>query len=222
MGDTKAQADSQALRWQSELSDGLQQMGLELSEHQQQQLLEYLQLLVKWNNVFNLTAIRDPDEMVSRQLLDSLSILPWVRGSSILDVGTGAGLPGIPLAIALPKIQFTLLDSNGKKTRFVQQAAAQLGLKNVSVVNQRVESISGADGFDVITSRAFSALADFIAGTRHLLAPDGRWLAMKGLADKETPELPHGTESRTHTLFVPGCEGQRHLVEVQATAETQQ
>lgn len=220
MSDTKAQPDPQTLRWQSELSDGLQQMQLDLSAHQQHQLLEYLQLLVKWNSVFNLTAIRDPDEMVSRQLLDSLSILPWVRGTNVLDVGTGAGLPGIPLAIALPEIDFTLLDSNGKKTRFLQQVAAQLGLNNVRVVNQRVESFSDAKGFDIITSRAFSALVDFITGTRHLLAAGGAWLAMKGLADKETLELPEDIESRVHALFVPGCEGQRHLLEVELSAQT--
>ena len=205
-------------QWASQLTEGLQQMQIEFSAAEQEQLLEYLQLLTKWNKVFNLTAIRDPDEMVSRQLLDSLSILPWVRGARVLDVGTGAGLPGIPLAIACQDIHFTLLDSNGKKTRFVQQAVAQLGLKNVAVVNERIEHFQDPRGFEVITSRAFASLADFVASTGHLLAPGGRWLAMKGLADKEQDELPGDLCYRVHPLTIPGCTGERHLLEVERSA----
>jgi 16S rRNA (guanine527-N7)-methyltransferase len=219
MNKVTAQSDAQAHRWQQELGEGLQQMRIDLSARQQQQMLEYLQLLAKWNRVFNLTAIREPGEMVSRQLLDSLSILPWVKGARVLDVGTGAGLPGIPLAISLPEVAFTLLDSNGKKTRFVQQAAAQLGLKNVEVINARIESLRDECGFDVITSRAFASLHDFIASTRHLLAAEGCWLAMKGQKDREEGELPAEILVQRHTLLVPGCEGDRHLAEVRIATE---
>lgn len=199
--------------WKQQLSDGLSKMGIQVSEPQQQHLLDYLALMVKWNKVYNLTAIRDPDEMVSRQLLDSLSILPWVSGKRILDVGTGAGLPGIPLAIALPESDFTLLDSNGKKTRFVQQAVAELGLQNVRVLHARVEALGQEAGFDVITSRAFASLQDFVSLTKYLLAEDGVWLAMKGQADREEGELPAGLEITIHRLSVPGCQAERHLVE---------
>lgn len=205
--------DTQRHRWQTELGAGLQQMGIELSLQQQEQLLDYLGLLVKWNKVYNLTAVRDPDQMISRQLLDSLSILPWVRGRRVLDVGTGAGLPGVPLAIACPGTAFTLLDSNGKKTRFVRQAVAQLGLENVEVVHERIEKLVGGERFDRITSRAFASLQDFIGATRHLLAREGRWLAMKGLADRQEGQLPEGVHIDRHPLSVPGCEAERHLAE---------
>jgi len=215
MNDATAQLD----RWQQDLQQGLQQMQIDLSQDQQNQLLEYLQLLVKWNKVFNLTAIRNPDEMVSRQLLDSLSILPWIKGENVLDVGTGAGLPGIPLAIALPLVSFTLLDSNGKKTRFVQQAASQLGLGNVEVINARIESLGTSGGFDNITSRAFASLEDFIGMTRQLLASNGHWLAMKGQSERDEGSLPPGFLVHQHPLHVPGCQGERHLAEVCLTDE---
>ena len=215
MNDATAQLD----RWQQDLQQGLQQMQIDLSQDQQNQLLEYLQLLVKWNKVFNLTAIRNPDEMVSRQLLDSLSILPWIKGENVLDVGTGAGLPGIPLAIALPLVSFTLLDSNGKKTRFVQQAASQLGLGNVEVINARIESLGTSAGFDNITSRAFASLQDFIGHTRRLMAGNGHWLAMKGQAERDEGSLPPGFVVLKHPLDVPGCQGERHLAEVCLTDE---
>jgi len=218
MKTSSRQTDIQLPKRQHELADGLKRLQITLGRQQQELLLEYLLLLAKWNKVFNLTAIRDPEEMVSRQLLDSLSILPWVRGARVLDVGTGAGLPGLPLAIACPDIHFTLLDSNGKKTRFVQQAVAQLGLDNVEVVNERIERFQDPRGFEVITSRAFASLVDFFASTGHLLAPGGRWLAMKGLADKEQDKLPGDLRYQLHPLVIPGCEGERHLVEAERSA----
>ncbi|MCW8903471.1 16S rRNA (guanine(527)-N(7))-methyltransferase RsmG, partial [Sedimenticola sp.] len=157
-------------QWRHQLSEGLRIMAIDLSERRQQLLLDYLALLLKWNKAFNLTAIRDPGEMVPRQLLDSLSILNLVQGERVLDVGTGPGLPGIPLAVAQPDRQFVLIDSNGKKTRFVQQAVVALGLDNVQVVRTRVEAYQPDAGFDTITSRAFAALPKMVQLTRHLLA----------------------------------------------------
>lgn len=202
-------------QWQTQLAEGLDALALSLSPTQQQQLLDYLALLFKWNRVFNLSAVRDPAQMVARHLLDSLAIVSWVQGPRVLDVGTGAGLPGIPLAIALPEIQFVLLDSNGKKTRFVQQAVAELGLPNVSVEQARVEAFRDARGFDTITSRAFADLHDKLRLTSHLRAPGGRWLAMKaGLEELERQALPEGLEATVVPLRVPGELGRRHLIVV--------
>jgi len=199
--------------WQRQLQHGLLQLGLALSPEQQTRLLDYLALLEKWNRTFNLTAVRDPQRMVSRQLLDSLSILPWIRGPRILDVGTGAGLPGIPLAIALPEYRFVLLDSNGKKIRFLRQAIVQLGLDNVSVHQGRVESLSDPEGFDTIVSRAFAELGDMLALTRHLRAPAGIWAAMKsGLAELEPELIPADMVHRVEPLLVPAERGERNLV----------
>ena len=199
--------------WSAQLRDGLREMGLTLDAACQARLLDYLALLLKWNRAYNLTAVRDPREMVSRHLLDSLSILPWVRGPRVLDVGTGAGLPGIPLALALPALSFTLLDANGKKTRFVQQAVIELGLGNVSVVQKRVESLADETGFDTITSRAFSELRHMLELTAHLRAPGGRWAAMKaGLEAFDPDTLTPGLRMQVERLRVPGEPGQRHLV----------
>ncbi|MEX2334363.1 MAG: 16S rRNA (guanine(527)-N(7))-methyltransferase RsmG, partial [Pseudohongiella sp.] len=171
-----------------QLQKGLSDMGLSLSGSQQTRMIEYVMLLDKWNQAFNLSAVRDPRDMVSRHLLDSLTLLPRIRELStgkasfyILDVGTGPGLPGIPLALSLPDINFILLDSNGKKTRFVFQALMALGLKNVKVENTRIESYQSPCQLDIVISRAFSSLADFALGREHLCGPDTRLLAMKGL-----------------------------------------
>ncbi len=199
--------------WARQLSEGLKTMGLSLSASQQQALVDYLALLLKWNRAYNLTAVRDPRQMVSRQLLDSLSILPWIRGPRVLDVGTGAGLPGIPLAIALPGFEFLLLDSNGKKTRFVQQAVIELGLPNVEVRQARVEQLADACGFDTITSRAFADLHEMLDLTGHLRAPDGQWAAMKsGLEEFNRERLAPGLRAQVERLEVPGEAGQRNLV----------
>ena len=153
----------------------------DLDETKIQQLENYLLLLDKWNKTYNLTAVRDIYEMASRHVLDSLAILPWVHGKNILDVGTGAGLPGIPLAIARPDLCVTLLDSNGKKTRFLEAVKRTLHLTNINIVQMRVESYRFAQGFDTITSRAFSQMDEMINLTKHLIANDGVWLAMKSL-----------------------------------------
>jgi 16S rRNA (guanine527-N7)-methyltransferase len=197
------------------LQAGLEELGLSqpgLGER----LLGYLALLVKWNRAFNLSAVREPQEMVPRHLLDSLAILPWVQGERLLDVGSGAGLPGIPLAIARPELRVVLLDSNGKKTRFLRQAQLELGLANVEVIEGRVEAYVPPTPFDIITSRAFAQLKAFIDLTAPLLAPSGRWLAMKGRLDEnELTEL--GVETvklQVHRLTVPGLDADRHLIEI--------
>jgi 16S rRNA (guanine527-N7)-methyltransferase len=201
--------------WQEQLAGGLAQMNLSVGPEQQKQLLDYLQLLQKWNRAFNLTAVRDPRVMVSRQLLDSLSIHALLRGERVLDVGSGAGLPGIPLAIIDPERGFTLLDTNGKKTRFLRQAKLELGLDNLQVEQQRVEQYQPPRPFDTIVSRAFSSLPLMLDLTRHLLAGQGCWLAMKGvIPEAEIAALETGMPFRVHVLVVPGETAQRHAVEI--------
>ena len=204
-----------------ELSTGARELGIALSEHQHAQLLAYLALLIKWNKAYNLTAVRNPDEMVSRHLLDSLSILAHVGdGASWLDVGSGGGMPGIPLAIMFPGKQVTTLDSNGKKTRFQTQVKLELKLDNLHVVHSRAENFQPPEPFAGIVSRAFSSLEDFANWTRHLGDGQTRWLAMKGLhpAD-ELVALPADFHlDSENALAVPGCQGQRHLLILRRTA----
>jgi 16S rRNA (guanine527-N7)-methyltransferase len=197
-----------------QLTAGIAALGLALPAGAEARLLAYLALLDKWNRVYNLTAVRDAERMVSHHLLDSLAAVPYFQGERVLDVGSGGGLPGIPLAIARPELQVTLIDSIAKKTAFLLQAKAELGLNNLSVVTSRVEDFRPAAGFDVITSRAFSDLKEFVTLTRHLLAPGGRWLAMKGLyPHEEIALLPDGVRvSADHALVVPGLEASRHLI----------
>ena len=197
-----------------QLAQGLAAMGLDLTADRQEKLLAYVALLYKWNRTYSLTALREQDKAVSHHLLDSLAILPLVPPGSLLDVGSGGGTPGIPLAIARPDLQVTLLDSNSKKAAFLQQAAIELGLTNVSVHGGRVEQYHPAIGFAAITSRAFAELADFVALTRHLLAPNGVWLAMKGVMPREEiAGLPGDVcVEAVHALQVPGIEGERHLL----------
>lgn len=199
--------------WPSQLDAGLEALRLELSGAQRQALLGYLGLLSRWNRVYNLTAVRDPDLVVGRHLLDSLAILPWLGDGPVLDLGTGAGLPGVPLAIARPACRFTLLDSNGKKTRFVQQVAGELGLANIEVVRARVEQMARPRHYAAIVSRAFADLAAMVRLSTPLLAPGGRWLAMKGaVAQSELDALPEGIAVELVPLAVPGEAGERHLV----------
>jgi 16S rRNA (guanine527-N7)-methyltransferase len=188
--------------------------GLSLTEQQNESLLRYLELLIKWNKAYNLTAIRKPEEMFIKHLLDSISIAPFIKAKRILDVGTGPGLPGIPLAILFPAKDFVLLDSNGKKTRFLVQAQMSLEIKNIQVLNDRVESVSGQLKFDQIVSRAFTALDNMVELCKHLLSSDGEFLAMKGLIpEKEIALLDADyTIAEIKPLSVPGCEEQRHLV----------
>lgn len=199
--------------WQQQLAAGLEQMDLEIGQPQQQQLLAYLALLKKWNQAYNLTAIRDPDEMVPRQLLDSLSILPLIQGKRILDVGSGAGLPGIPLAICMPEAAFTLIDSNGKKSRFTQQARMELGLDNLVVENGRVEQLDRSNRFDTITSRAFAALPKMVELTRNLLSDGGILLAMKGTVPREEVKVVQTAGAEVEIIELhPPLEGERHAV----------
>ncbi|WP_298451528.1 16S rRNA (guanine(527)-N(7))-methyltransferase RsmG [uncultured Marinobacter sp.] len=200
--------------WQRQLREGLAQMQLSLDDDKQQQLLAFLALLNKWNKAYNLTAVRNEGEMVSRQLLDSLSILPWVTTEHLLDVGAGGGLPGIPLAIVLPETRFALLDSNGKKTRFLNQCVLELGLKNVDVIHGRAEDCLPEQPFSQISSRAFTALDNLVAWCGELLANNGSFLAMKGqYPDDEVAALPAGWQvSSRHSLSVPGAGGERHLL----------
>ncbi|HID45506.1 MAG TPA: 16S rRNA (guanine(527)-N(7))-methyltransferase RsmG [Chromatiaceae bacterium] len=197
--------------WEEQLGKGLAEMKLAASPQQQRVLLDYLALLEKWNKAFNLTAVRDPLKMVSRQLLDSLSIQHLLEGDHILDVGSGAGLPGIPLSILNPGRSFTLLDTNSKKTRFLRQAKLELQLDNVDVEQTRVEQFQPRRLFDVITSRAFASLPDMLQLTRHLLAPGGCWLAMKGVAPGDELESLSGKYfHEIQALHVANESGQRH------------
>ncbi|MEG0067500.1 MAG: 16S rRNA (guanine(527)-N(7))-methyltransferase RsmG, partial [Pseudomonas sp.] len=164
-----------------ELSTGARELGINLTETQHELLLGYLALLIKWNQAYNLTAVRDPDEMVSRHLLDSLSVMSFIENGRWLDVGSGGGMPGIPLAILYPDSQVTCLDSNGKKTRFLTQVKLELKLDNLQVIHSRVEAFQPAQPFNGIISRAFSSMENFSNWTRHLGDADTRWLAMKGV-----------------------------------------
>jgi 16S rRNA (guanine527-N7)-methyltransferase len=184
-------------------------------------LLAYLALLVRWNKTYNLTAVRDPHEMVTKHLLDSLAMHPYVdaiaaRGGALADLGTGAGLPGIPLAIVKPGLRVTLVESNGKKARFMREAVRQLGLKDVRVAESRIEALAEPGAYDAITARALATLPLIIELGGHLLKPDGELLAMKGVHPvDEIAGLPTGWAVRaSHPLVVPGLVGERHLVVV--------
>lgn len=195
------------------LVHGLAALGLPLPAPERERLLTYVRLLARWNSAYNLTAVRDPLEMVTRHLLDSLVIVPHLHGARVLDVGTGPGLPGIPLAVARPELAFTLLDANAKKTRFVVQAVGELVLKNVEVVQSRVENYRPSQVFDTVVSRAFASIADMLAHARHLCAPGGRFLAMKGAYPEEELEaLPAGYDYQVVPLTVPGLDAARHVV----------
>lgn len=183
-------------------------------EAQLAKLEQFVNLMIKWNKVYNLTALRDPRQMVTHHLLDSLAILPYLHGPRILDVGCGPGLPGIPLAIFRSDLAFTLLDSNQKKTRFVTQAAIELGLKHVQVVASRVEAYRPAQRFDTVVTRAFAATDKILDLTGELCATDGKFLLMKGVVpEQELAVLPNAYQlEQIAQLAVPGLEAQRHLV----------
>lgn len=202
-----------------ELERGIAQLKLDVTPEQQQKLLDYLALLQKWNKVYNLTAIRQPEQMVSHHLLDSLAVLPHLWLGRWLDVGCGAGLPGLVLALMRPEWTFTLLDSNSKKTSFVQQAIIELQLQNVSVACARAEDWQTAEKFDGIISRAFADMTEFTVLTRHLLGQGGRWAAMKGVPPSQELEcLPADiTAERIIPLQVPGLDAARCLVLLKVT-----
>lgn len=197
-----------------QLAQGVLQLGFTLPEGAQQRLLEYLALLQKWNRVYNLTAVREAPRMVSQHLLDSLVVVPHIGAVTLLDVGSGAGLPGIPLALALPDSRVTLLDSNHKKTAFLKQAVMELKLVNAEVVCERAETWSALTTFEVVISRAFSDLAEFVTVAGRHAAAGGRLMAMKGVHPyEEIAQLPPGWQVRQVTpLTVPGLRAQRHLV----------
>ena len=203
-------ADRDPLR--QRLCAGLAALPLDLPEAAIARLLAYVDLLARWNATYNLSAVRDPLEMVTRHLLDSLAIVPYVRGETLADLGSGAGLPGIPLAIFAPQRQVTLVDSNGKKTRFLRAAVRELGLANVRVAECRVEAVK--DTFDCITVRALASLADMLGWGGSLLAPEGAWLALKGrFPQDELAALPAGFHvDAVVALNVPGLDAERHVV----------
>ena len=200
-----------------DLEAGLASLGLPLALAPR--LLDYLALLDRWNRTYNLTAIRDPREMLTKHLLDSLAMHRFVEDQSLADLGTGPGLPGIPLAIAKPRLRVTLVESNGKKARFLREAVRTLGLDNARVLESRAEAVDEPAAFDLVTARALDRLAGIVAVGGHLLKPGGRLLAMKGQRpDEEIAELPPGWRaSAIHPLVVPGLAAERHLVEVTRT-----
>jgi 16S rRNA (guanine527-N7)-methyltransferase len=199
---------------QLRLREGLAQLAIEASAAQQQAWLEYIALLAKWNKAYNLTAVDDPLAMVSRHLLDSLSIAPWLQGDTFVDVGTGAGLPGVPLAILFPERNFTLLDSAGKRTRFLIQVQSSLQLSNIHIVQSRAEQHQPAQPFDAILSRAFAALGDMVTHCQHLCRAGGRYYAMKGQPPlDEIAALPATVlVEQQIRLTVPFESAARHLV----------
>jgi len=205
-------------RLKSRLESGLARLPLTLPDDAIARLLDYVELLARWNATYNLTAVRDPGEMVTRHLLDSLAVQPYVQGATLADLGTGPGLPGIPLALAAPERSVTLVDSNGKKTRFLREAVRALKLANVRVVESRVEALTGQ--YDCITARAFASLADMLGWGGGLLAPGGTWLALKGRrpAD-ELPGVPAGFDVvAIHALDVPDLDAERHVVVIKRSS----
>ena len=196
------------------VADGMRELGIEPIDEASAKIAEYAALLDRWNKTYNLTSVREIPRIVSLHLLDSLALLPYLHAGTLLDVGSGAGLPGIPVAVMRPDLQVTLLDANSKKSAFQQQAVIELGLANVAVVCRRVEQYQAPAGFSQIVSRAFSELADFVGLTGHLLAEGGRWLAMKGVyPEQEIGRLPQNVAVEVvHKLRVPGVDGERHLV----------
>ena len=200
---------------QKQLDTLLAQAGISLTDQQKQQLLGYIGLLDKWNKAYNLTSVRDPKEMLVRHILDSIVVNPFLQGNRFIDVGTGPGLPGIPLAIVRPESNFTLLDSLGKRVRFLRQVQHELKLTNIEPVQSRVEAFLPEPPFDGVISRAFASLQDMLSWCHHLPKPEsGRFYALKGVRpDDELSQLPNGVELvSVERLHVPTLDGERHLV----------
>jgi len=195
------------------LEQGLAEMQIPVSELQVDLLLAFVQLIEKWNKTYNLTAIRHREDMLRLHILDSLVLVPFVAGSKVADIGTGAGLPGIPLAILLPNQQFTLVDSNSKKTRFVQQAILELKLQNVEVKHSRVEELGQAGVYDVVMSRAFASLSDIMQLTQYLLQAEGVLVSMKGHTPKEELDAL-GRQYQVDEIRVPGVDAERCVVQI--------
>lgn len=203
---------------EARLREGAQRLGVTLDDERIERLIRLLDLLSIWNRVYNLTAIRDPAEMLTHHLLDSLAVEPRLLGPSVLDLGTGAGLPGLPLAIARPELAFVLLDSNGKKIRFVRQAILELGIGNAEPVHSRMESYRPTGKFSTILARALASVAGIRAVATPLLASPGRLLIMKGRmpTDELADPTLHGLPIRAHRLSVPFLEAERHLIEIRS------
>jgi 16S rRNA (guanine527-N7)-methyltransferase len=204
------------------LAEGIAEMGLDISAEQQGKLMDYLALMFKWNSVYNLTSLRDPMQMVTHHLLDSLAAVPAFAGAkNVLDVGSGGGLPGIVLAIVRPDMKVSMIDTVHKKTAFLTQVKAELGLANVTIYTARVEQLQVSDKFDVITSRAFADLSDFVNWSSHLLAEQGRYIALKGVAPQEEQQrLPAAWRvSGVEPLQVPRLGAERHLVHIEKISE---
>jgi 16S rRNA (guanine527-N7)-methyltransferase len=204
------------------LDNGLATLGINASEQHRERWLAYVALLAKWNKAYNLTAVRDPREMISRHILDSLSIAPHIEARHLLDVGAGAGIPSVPLAILWPDRQLTALDSNGKKTRFMQQVKNELGLDNFSVAQTRVEDFQAEPLFDGILSRAYASLGDFVGSSQHLLTLNGTFWAMKAVIEaRELSDVPKPYKvASCLPLHVPGCVAERHLIAIQRDGAT--
>ncbi|EBP0117470.1 16S rRNA (guanine(527)-N(7))-methyltransferase RsmG [Salmonella enterica subsp. enterica] len=198
----------------NKLSRLLDEAGISLTDHQKTLLVTYVDMLHKWNKAYNLTSVRDPAEMVVRHILDSIVVAPYLQGQRFIDVGTGPGLPGIPLAIVLPDAHFTLLDSLGKRVRFLRQVQHELKLENITPVQSRVEAYPSEPPFDGVISRAFASLNDMVSWCHHLPGEKGRFYALKGqLPEDEIASLPDGFNVESvEKLRVPQLEGERHLV----------
>jgi 16S rRNA (guanine527-N7)-methyltransferase len=199
---------------QARIETGCRALHVELDATAVTRLADYVALLYKWNRVYNLTAVREPQQMVLRHILDSLAVLPYLNGRSLLDVGCGAGLPGLPLAIARPALAVTLLDANAKKIRFVRQATAELVLGNIEAVQARMQEYQPGRAFDMVISRAVASLDELYRGSQHLLAAGGRMLFMKGALPEAEMALfsPAATRLHSERLLVPGLDAERHLL----------
>ncbi|WP_333620473.1 16S rRNA (guanine(527)-N(7))-methyltransferase RsmG [Pantoea septica] len=198
----------------TKLASLLKAAGISLSDQQKEQLVAYVGLLDKWNKAYNLTSVRDPQQMLVRHILDSIVVAPHLKGERFIDVGTGPGLPGIPLAIVLPQVHFTLLDSLGKRVRFLRQVQHELGLPNITPVQSRVETFPSEPPFDGVISRAFASLQDMVNWCHHLPSAQGQFYALKGVRpDDEIASLPAGFRLiSVEALQVPELDGERHLV----------
>ncbi|MGZ4955825.1 MAG: 16S rRNA (guanine(527)-N(7))-methyltransferase RsmG [Methylobacter sp.] len=202
------------------LVSGIAALNLNVTDDQVDQLLGFIKLIEKWNKAYNLTAIRNREEMARLHILDSLAIVPHIEGKRIIDIGTGAGLPGIPLAICLPELDFTLLDSNAKKTRFVKQVVLELKLKNVEVLHSRAEDYHPERAYDAVLTRAFASLPDIVKLTAHLLSNDGVLLAMKGQnLDAELAEIT--ARNSVISVNIPGADVERCLVRIQSPEQAE-